>query len=78
MAGVAASPTATPAPDPRTFTLVATGDVLLHERLWNQARDDGNGAMDFAPQLADIQPVVDAADLSICHLETPLAPDEGP
>lgn len=62
------------------FTLVATGDVLLHERLWTQAqRDAGPGEeMDFAPQLANIAPVVSAADLAVCHLEVPLAPLGGP
>jgi len=70
-------------PVPREFTLVATGDILLHPPLWEQARADadpagGADAMDFAPQLAAIAPVVSGADVSICHLETPLAPDGGP
>ncbi|NIS36106.1 MAG: CapA family protein, partial [Actinobacteria bacterium] len=45
---------------PREFTVVATGDVVLHERLWAQARRDaaGDGTWDFAPQLASIAPVV--------------------
>ena len=75
-----ATPTPTPEPVPREFTIVATGDVLLHERLWVQAqRDaDSDGNWDFAPQLASIKPVVSAADLAICHLETPLAPKAGP
>ena len=59
---------------------MATGDVLLHERLWVQAQRDADptGDWDFAPQLAGIKPVVAAADLAICHLETPLAPRDGP
>jgi poly-gamma-glutamate synthesis protein (capsule biosynthesis protein) len=76
------SPTPTPTPEPRTFTLVGTGDVLLHERLWHQAEADavetGKGRLDFAPQLANLAPVVSAADLAICHLEVPLAPANGP
>jgi poly-gamma-glutamate capsule biosynthesis protein CapA/YwtB (metallophosphatase superfamily) len=79
-AGVTATPT--PTPRPRTFTLVASGDVLLHERLWRQAEADaartGAAIMDFAPQLANIAPVVSAADLAVCHLEVPLAPSRGP
>lgn len=62
--------------------MVATGDVLLHERLWIQAERDaattGNRPMDFAPQLESIRPIVAAADLAICHMETPLAPEGGP
>jgi poly-gamma-glutamate synthesis protein (capsule biosynthesis protein) len=76
------TPASTPSPQPRTFTVVGTGDVLLHERLWNQAEADaaetGKGRLDFAPQLANIAPVVSAADLAICHLEVPLAPADGP
>lgn len=70
-----ATPTPTPTPQPRTFTLVATGDVLLHERLWNQAKRDASadGTWNFAPQLATIKPVVEGAGIAVCHLETPLA-----
>lgn len=73
--------TTTTAP-PRTFTLVATGDVLLHSPLWRQAEADaaaaGRPGRDFAPLLAGIRPAVEGADLAICHLETPVAPAEGP
>jgi poly-gamma-glutamate capsule biosynthesis protein CapA/YwtB (metallophosphatase superfamily) len=71
-----------PSPQPRSFTLVATGDVLLHEPLWEQAQRDaavtGRGPLDFEPQLAAIRPLVEAADVAVCHLETPLAPASGP
>ena len=60
---------------PRTFTVVSSGDLLLHERLWNQAiRDGKKGKWDFYPQLADIVGITKSADLALCHLETPLAP----
>jgi len=59
---------------PRTFTVVSSGDLLLHERLWNQAiRDGKKSKWDFYPQLADIAPITTTADLALCHLETPLA-----
>jgi poly-gamma-glutamate synthesis protein (capsule biosynthesis protein) len=64
---------------PDKLTLVATGDVLLHERLWTTARRDGtNGNWDFAPLLSGVKPLVQSADLAVCHLETPLAPAGGP
>lgn len=74
------TPTAVPPPSPREFTLVATGDILLHERLWTQAQRDAadDGTWNFAPQLRRIKPWVKGADLAICHLEVPLAPDGGP
>ena len=74
--------TTTTAPPPRTFTLVATGDVLLHSPLWAQAEADaaaaGHPGRDFAPLIAAVRPLVEGADLAICHLETPIAPAEGP
>jgi poly-gamma-glutamate synthesis protein (capsule biosynthesis protein) len=68
------SPTASPTPKLRTVSIVSTGDILLHERLWAQAKADGtDGNLDFYPQLADLEPVISSADLALCHLETPLA-----
>jgi poly-gamma-glutamate capsule biosynthesis protein CapA/YwtB (metallophosphatase superfamily) len=74
------TPTPTPEPEPREFTRAATGDVLLHERLWTQAQRDADddGTWNFAPQLANIEPIMSSAGLAICHLEVPLAPEGGP
>jgi poly-gamma-glutamate synthesis protein (capsule biosynthesis protein) len=60
--------------------IVVTGDVLLHPPLVDQARADSPDGqhLNFAPMLAAEQPYVQAADLGICHLETPLAPPDGP
>lgn len=74
--------TTTTTTPPRTFTLVATGDVLLHTALWHQASADatasGRSGHDFGPMLAAIRPVVSGADVAICHMETPVAPPGGP
>ena len=70
------SPTPTPTPTPppdAVFTLVAAGDVLLHEPVIGSARTAAGG-YDFAPLLAPIGPWVAGADLALCHLETPVAP----
>ncbi len=76
----ATTPTTT-TPQPRSFSLVATGDVLLHEPLWDQARADaasaGGTGLDFSPLLAGVKPLVAEADLAICHLETPVAAPDG-
>ncbi|GAB3582518.1 CapA family protein [Amycolatopsis endophytica] len=60
------------------FTVAATGDVLIHPALTDQATVDGGGTRDYRPLLAGIADDVSGADLGICHLETPLAPEEGP
>lgn len=78
----ASSTTTSTVPEPRQVSLVASGDVLLHEPLWHQAAADataqGRRGHDFVPLLEGIRPVVEQADLAICHLETPLAPPGGP
>lgn len=90
--GVAATPRRSPAASPapsatgaggpfvsRTFTVAGSGDVLLHNGLWRQAqRDAGGHGYDFAPLLKGVRPAIEAADLAICHLETPLGRPGGP
>jgi poly-gamma-glutamate synthesis protein (capsule biosynthesis protein) len=62
--------------------MVMSGDVLLHQGLWETARIDaertGRGHMDYRPVLANMRSVIRSADFAICHLETPLAPYGGP
>jgi poly-gamma-glutamate capsule biosynthesis protein CapA/YwtB (metallophosphatase superfamily) len=60
------------------FTVVASGDVLIHPALTDQATADGNGKRDYRQILAGVKATVSAADLAICHLETPLAAAGGP
>jgi hypothetical protein len=72
-----------PAPDPpRQLSVVMSGDVLVHNGVWESAEDfaaaEGNNGMDFAPMFASMKPVYESADLAICHLETPLADPDGP
>ncbi|KDN24107.1 CapA family protein [Amycolatopsis rifamycinica] len=61
-----------------SFSVVATGDVLIHPALTEQAEADGGGKIDYRPLLAGIKPLISGADLGICHLETPLAAEGGP
>lgn len=73
---VAAVPAARePTPEPPTITMAFTGDTLMHRPLVEQAaRNAGGAGYDFAPMLARLAPIVGAADLAVCHLETPVAP----
>ncbi|MEO6702371.1 MAG: CapA family protein, partial [Jatrophihabitantaceae bacterium] len=67
---------------PRTVTVLGSGDVLIHPPLWQQAaadaRADGHAGYDFSSIYRSIAPDVHAADLATCELETPLAPAGGP
>jgi Bacterial capsule synthesis protein PGA_cap len=69
-------------PQPRTVTIIASGDVLIHPAVWEQAaadaRAEGRTGYDFGPTVASIAPDTRAADLAICEMETPLAPPSGP
>ncbi len=69
-------------PEPRTFTVAMSGDVLLHSGTWETAEADasrrGEQGLDFGPMFADMRPAVRSVDLAVCHLETPLAPPGGP
>jgi len=58
---------------PRTFTIAATGDLLIHESVADAARTaDG---WDFSPMFARVAPILRAADLAVCHVETPMSPN---
>ncbi|MEN9741220.1 MAG: hypothetical protein RIR66_176 [Actinomycetota bacterium] len=57
-----------------SFTIVTSGDILLHERLWTQAKADGTDEVwNFYPQLDGISSIIKSADLALCHFETPIA-----
>jgi hypothetical protein len=81
-AGATEEPEPTDDPAPRTFTVAMSGDVLLHSGTWDTAEADaaraGRTGLDFGPMFAGVRSAVSAADLAICHLETPLAAPQGP
>ena len=60
----------------RSFTLVATGDLLIHEFVADRAADyGGDGTWDFGPMFRRVRPILAGADVALCHLETPLSSD---
>lgn len=80
-AGASTSPSAaptTPAPA-KPITVAFTGDILLHSPVYNQAAVNGRAtgvAYDFRPMFAKVKAQLSAADLAICHQETPLSADD--
>jgi poly-gamma-glutamate capsule biosynthesis protein CapA/YwtB (metallophosphatase superfamily) len=76
------TPTGPPPFVPRHFTVLGAGDILLHPGLWTQGLRDaqarGKNGYDFDPIFASATPRIQAADLAICHMETPYGPDGGP
>jgi poly-gamma-glutamate synthesis protein (capsule biosynthesis protein) len=69
----------TTVPEDSAITMAFVGDILPHSPLVNQAQRNAAAAgnvdgYDFSPMFADIAPLIASADLAICHLETPIAP----
>ncbi|MEU3059798.1 CapA family protein [Streptomyces subrutilus] len=61
------------------FTLVASGDVLPHTSVIRQAARDADGdGYDFRPMFSQVKPLVSAADLALCHMETIYGEEDGP
>ncbi|MEV8536971.1 CapA family protein [Streptomyces sp. NPDC051211] len=71
-------------PEARPFTLVATGDIIPYPSIIQRAADDaaagpkGTGSHDFRKILAGVKPVVEAADVALCHHEIPYGRPGGP
>ncbi len=75
----AASTPSGPPPAQESITIVATGDVLVHQdRALTRGALQADGSYDFSAVLAPVAPLIGSADLAICHLETPVAPEGGP
>lgn len=74
--------TAAPGPTGGGVSMAFTGDFLWHSPLWAGAQANwasgnphGPPGYDFAPMLAGLAPLIAPADLGVCHLETPIAPE---
>ncbi len=61
--------------DSRSFTFIATGELLIHEFVADAANSYGSIGFDFSPMFKRVAPIISGADLAICHLETPLSID---
>jgi poly-gamma-glutamate capsule biosynthesis protein CapA/YwtB (metallophosphatase superfamily) len=73
------APAAPSSPPAESFTLVATGDVLVHQdRALTAGAEQPDGSYDFSGVFAPVAGLIGDADLAICHLETPVAPAGGP
>jgi poly-gamma-glutamate synthesis protein (capsule biosynthesis protein) len=60
---------------PVTFTVEASGDLLIHSPVWERALELGGGNhYNFTPLFAEIKPYVAGTDLPLCHVETAMTP----
>ncbi len=71
------APASAPPTSAANVTIGATGDLLAHESVIDSAAVDSGGATayDFAPMFTQVEGLLGEPDLSLCHLETPLSPD---
>ncbi len=59
----------------RSFTLAASGEILVHEFVADAARSSDGASWNFEYMFDSVKQVFESADLSLCHLETPLSSD---
>lgn len=83
--GPAGEPTPQPASDPpfepRTVSIVMGGDLLWHDTVWISAAEDGarvGRRFDFDPMFAAVRPMIETADVAVCHEEVPFAAPGAP
>ena len=66
----------TDASGPKEVTIGAAGDLLSHAPVIANAQAYAGGAgYDFGPMFADVTELLSDNDVTICHMETPLSPD---
>src|SRR4051812_11243787 len=64
---------AAPAPGTR-ITVAASGDFLIHTPVFQRARALGHGKRyEFRPLFRKVRPLIEQADLALCHVETVLS-----
>jgi len=68
--------TTTTLPPPRSARLLFTGDLLPHGAVQRAGDVHADPGWDFTPLYAEVQPIIEGADLAICHLESPISIDD--
>ena len=60
---------------PVDLQVSVNGDLLIHSPIYNRAKALGGGKRyEFRPMLRYVKPIIEGADLALCHLETPMGP----
>jgi len=68
---VAAAPAENTVETVRTITIIAAGDNLIHDIIYNAARVSGDEeTFDFTPNYAQIKPIIEKADIAFVNQET--------
>ena len=65
---------------PRRVTVVAGGDILTEFRVRQVAAGYGGASgarFDFGPMFAPVRPILESADLAVCHMELPIGAPGG-
>ena len=68
--------TTTTVPPLRTARLLFTGDLLPHGAVQRAGAEHADPGWDFTPLFAEVRPLIEGADLAICHLESPISIDD--
>lgn len=61
---------------PRSFTIGAAGDILVHAPVMADGRTNAGGkGYEFGPMFDDVRGMISGVDIAICHQETPISAD---
>lgn len=76
--GESSSETSAEPTEPRTITIAAAGDNLIHESVFLDAakRASGGKEYDFTPMYSGVRDIISSADIAMVNQETPLAGKE--
>lgn len=82
--GAGGEPTTTAPPSsttttrpPRTVTIAGSGDILLHMPVQRQGSVNAGGkGYDFTPMFSEMKAEISAADVALCHQETPISAND--
>jgi len=55
----------------RSFSIAATGELLIHGALADAA--ETTDGWDFTPMFVNVAPILRQADLAVCHVESPMS-----
>ncbi len=60
----------------RSFSIVATGDLLIHTAVAQRAKVNGGSGYSFDPMFDAVRGLLTDPDIAVCHMETPLSRDD--
>lgn len=59
-------------PKEKRMSLLAVGDILIHESVYKDAYNSADGSYDFHYMFTEVEPIIKKYDLKFCNQESPI------